>query len=119
MSQEKVFPVSVPSSPTSMSAASVAERAFLARGNQDTVYTAPGARNRPRGSKEFDVSTWVEETTIVMLIKQLCEKSESLRRELLQHKQNDEWSHGTTTSPDRRSTDSQLSNWMKRWKNRY
>ena len=27
--------------------------------NSDTVYPAPDERNRPRGSKEFDVSTWV------------------------------------------------------------
>ena len=60
-------------------------KAFPARRNPDTVYPAPGERNRPRGSsnKEFDVSTWVEETTVVIPIKQLCEKSESLRRELL------------------------------------
>ena len=46
----------------------VLARAFPTRRIPDTVYPAPGERNRPRGSKGFDVSTWVEETTVVMII---------------------------------------------------
>ena len=78
ISSEMAFASLFPSS-----AASVSEKAFLARRNPDTVYPAPGEQNRPPGSKEFDVSTCIEETAVGMPIEQLCENSESIRENSL------------------------------------
>ena len=70
--------------PSPSPAASVSVRTFPVRRNPDTVYPAPGQRNRPHGSKEFGLSTRVEETTVVMwreLLSALTPRSEPPRVE--------------------------------------
>ena len=73
----------VMSSPTTLWPPAAFPAVLPARRNPDTVYPASGERNRPRGgTKDFNMMTWVEDTTVVMTVKQMCEKSEAFRREL-------------------------------------
>ena len=52
-----------------------------------TLYTQ---RNRPRGSrKNLDISIWAEDTTVIMVLKQICRTSEAFRRELFKVQQPD------------------------------
>ena len=67
------FPVA---SPVAFPIAFLVASTLSARRNPDTIYPAPGERNRPRGrAKDFNMWTWVEDTIVVMTAKQMCEKS--------------------------------------------
>ena len=116
VSLEMAFLSSFPSSVASGSA-----KAFPARQDPYTVYPAPGEQNRPRGRKDLMYLLGLRKLPL------LCPLGTYVRSRnrwgensimLLHHEQSHgEQNHGLTTSLDRRSKDSQLSNLMKRWKN--
>ena len=118
---------SLPMIPTALPTAfpKAFQTALPARQNPNTVYPAPGERNRPRGgTKDFNMTTWVADTTVVMLVKQMCEKSEAFRSSSKHslrtaHSQNHKRKKTSQDHLFREDQDNPLWNRMKSLKNRY